>query len=223
MNILYVWDALGIHTMVVCKAATLFVKFCRGKRCPSETSCQRAKLYVCVFLIVGVQRQPSGARDRVLKSESHLSFFFLPFPLSEIAFNVGAWSTSVHNTPVSCSRLLHSWTPFFSATLLHVYMGFSILLLYTTALSADARRSQTVKCFSYFSSLEGMTRLSCWDLLATAGAIKSVQYCSKRLLHIALLRPWDVWETVLTAWPCISGTANFWFVYVKILYIGKNA
>lgn len=65
--------------MVVCKAATLFVKFCRGKRCPSETSCWRAKLYVCMFLIVGVQRQPPGARDPVLRSELRLSLFSSPF------------------------------------------------------------------------------------------------------------------------------------------------
>lgn len=180
--------------MVVCKAATLFVKFCRGKRCPSETSCQRAKLYVCVFLIVGVQRQPSGATDRVLRSESHLSFFFFfsPFLCVKLHLMSGPEALPFTTLPFPAAFFCTPGLRFFSATLLHVYMGSSILLLYTTALSADARRSQTVKCLSYFSSLEGMTRLSCWDLLATAGAIKSVQYCSKRLLHIALLRRWEV-------------------------------
>lgn len=47
--------------------------------------------------------------------------FLFSFPPSEAAIIVRACSISVHNTPVSCSHLLHSWTSFFFLLLLLHY------------------------------------------------------------------------------------------------------
>lgn len=81
-------------------------------------------------------------------------------------------------------------TSFFSsATLLHVYMGSCIVMLYTIALATDARRSQTVKCFSYFSNcLEGMTWPSYWDTLAFAGTIKMFSTVVNTYSHCSIMR-----------------------------------
>lgn len=165
MNILYVWDALGIHTMVVCKAAMLFGEVCQGKRCPSETSCRRAKLYVCMFLIVGVQRQSPGARDRTCVCVSFLlSSKWSCYYCQGLQHFCSQHPRFLQPSPALLDFVFFSSS---SATLLHVQVGSCILILYTIALSADARRFQAVKCFSYFSWGDDMALLLgnisfCW-------------------------------------------------------------